>query len=333
MDDSTASGTEESSDAAHPRDHASSESRLAQARVSATRRFTSIRERSPIVDGLATAVVHDSEVGGGLMAGALAFRMFLFLVPFVLFMFTAFGTAGDIADKSPQDLASSVGISGLLAKGVVNTNSLSTGQKWTILFVSGYAMILASRSLVKALVASVCLAWKIPRQKVRSTAAGVIFIVYFTVVSLLTSGLARLRNAAPTPGIALEIAWLAIPFVSIWWLMAKLPHRNAPVWALIPGAIVTSIGFQVIHLLTVWWIAPSATSKTETYGIIGISLATLAWCYIGGRLIIGSTVLNAALWRRYEDNHSGVVLNVLEPGAKFVEQVKHAFGSLLGLFR
>lgn len=307
--------------------------RVDATKESASTKMRNARERSAFVDGLASAAIHDGEVGGGLMAGALAFRMFLFLVPFVLFMFTAFGAAGSVASKSPADLAASVGISGLLAKGVVNTDSLSTGQKWTILFVSGYAMILASRSLVKALVASVCLAWKIPRQRIKSTTAGLVFIVYFTVVSLLTSGLARLRDAAPTPGILLEIAWLAVPFVSIWWLMARLPHRNAPVWALIPGAIVTAVGFQVMHLLTVWWIAPSATSKTETYGVIGISLATLAWCYIGGRLIVGSTVLNAALWRRYEDNHSGVVLGVLEPGAKFVEQVKHGLRSLSSLFR
>ena len=292
-----------------------------------------IPNSSAIVDGLASAALHDSEVGGGLMAGAIAFRAFLFLVPFVLFMFTAFDAAGNVAQKSPEQMASSVGISGLLAKGVINSSSMTSGQKWTILLVSGYAMIVAARSLVKTLVSAICLAWKIPRVKLRPTAGALIFIVYFTVVSLLTSELARLKAAAPTPGIALEIAWLGVPFISIWWLMVKLPHRNAPAWALIPGAVVTAVGIQVMHLVTVWWIAPSASSKTETYGVIAISLSTLAWCYFAGRLIVGSTVLNAALWRRYEENHPGLILSTIEPGAKLVHRVRSWLGSTLELFR
>lgn len=291
------------------------------------------RRRSAVVDGLASAVTHDAEVGGGVMAGALAFRLFLFLVPFVLFMFTLFGTAGEVAGRSPTDLASSVGISGLLAKGVLNTSSLSTGEKWTILIVSGYALVVAARSLVKTLVTAICLAWQMPRVKPRATSAGLLFIAYFTVTSVLTSGIARLRAASPTPGVALTIAWLLIPLLSVWWLMAKLPHRDAPAWALLPGAVITAIGFQMMHLLTVLWIAPSATSKTETYGILGISLATLAWCYLAGRLVVGSTVLNAALWRRYRVRHPDVLLTPDETGAKVAHRTRAWLRSALELFR
>ncbi|MBU3701685.1 MAG: YihY/virulence factor BrkB family protein [Acidimicrobiia bacterium] len=291
------------------------------------------RRRSAVVDGLASAVSHDAEVGGGVMAGALAFRLFLFLVPYVLFMFTLFGTAGEVAGRSPTDLASSVGISGLLAKGVLNTSSLSAGEKWTILFVSGYALVVAARSLVKTLVAAICLAWQMPRIRPRATSAGLLFIAYFTVTSLLTSGIARLRAASPTPGMALTIAWLVIPLLSVWWLMAKLPHRDAPAWSLLPGAVITAIGFQAMHLLTVLWIAPSATSKTETYGVLGISLATLAWCYLAGRLVVGSTVLNAALWRRYRERHPDVALTTDESGTKFAQRTRVWLRSALDLFR
>lgn len=307
--------------------------RLERARSSVTDRFSEVRGRSAIVDGLASTWVHDSEVGGGVMAGALAFRLFLFLVPFVLFVFTALGASSEAVNKSPEDLATSAGISGLLAQGVVNTATFSTGQKWTILLVSGYATFMAARSFVKTLSDTVCLAWRIPRVRLKKTRPAIAFIIYFTIASFLTAELGRLRSAAPTPGVLLTLAWLAVPFVSIWWLMAKLPRRPTPTWTLLPGAAVAAVGFQLMHLVTVWFIAPSTTSKTETYGVIGISLATLLWCYIAGRIVIGCTVLNAALWRRYEMHHPDLAQQRLDPDATLVSRAVAALRSSFELFR
>ena len=202
-----------------------------------------------------------------------------------------------------------------------------------ILVVAGYALVMASRSMVKTLVAAMCLAWKIPRIRMKSTSAGLVFIVYFTVVTVLTSQIAHLRATLPAPGIGLTIAWLVVPLLSVLWLMAKLPHANAPVWALLPGAVVAAIGFQAMHLLTVWWFVPSASSKSETYGVLGVSLATLAWCYIAGRLVVGSTVLNAALWMRYEQDNPGLILSTIEPGAKLVQRVRSWLKASFDLFR
>lgn len=307
--------------------------RVARTRAEISTRFARLRGRSAIVDSLAQTWEHDAEVGGGVFSGALAFRLFLFLVPYVLFVFTALGTTSEALQKSPESLASAAGISGLLAKGVLNTTTLSTGQKWTVLFVSGYATFTASRSLVKTLSASVSLAWKIPRVRLGSTKPALVFIVFFTVATYLTAGLGRLRAAAPTPGIALTIGWLAVPFVSIWWLMARLPRRATPTWALIPGAVVAAIGFQIMHLATVVFIAPSAVSKTEIYGVIGIALTTLLWCYIAGRLVIGSTVLNAALWRRYEEHHPEEAKQQLDPNLTLVQRTTGALKASISLFR
>lgn len=312
-------------------ERAAAPGRVDRWRAALTTRFERARSRSAVVDGLAATWSHDSEVGGGVMSGALAFRLFLFLVPLVLLFFTAFGTAAEVADRSAEEMATSAGISGLLAKGVVNAGSMSTGQKWTILVVAGYATFTASRSVVKTLVDAVCLAWKMPRVRLRRTKPALVFIAYFTLATWLTSELGRLRAAAPAPGVTLTVAWLVVPFLSIWWLMARLPHRNAPTWALIPGAVLTAIGFQVMHIVTVAWIAPSMANRTETYGVIGVSLTVLLWCYLVGRLVIGSTVLNAALWRRYESRHPEIVSSELEPtswGARIRQSVSAAIDLL-----
>lgn len=278
-------------------------SSLASARGRATSTARTVRERSPIVDGIVHAWEHDTAVGGGIMAGALAFRVFFFLVPYVLFIFTLLGTASTVSETSASDMARKAGISGVLAKGVINTNTLSTGQKWVLLIVSGYATFMAARSVVKTIVDESCLVWQIPRVKMRRFRPTVLFIVFITVVSWLTSELGTLRASMPAPGILLTVAWMLLPLIAGWWLMAKLPHGNAPNWALLPGAVIFAVGLQVMHLFTVFYIARYASSKSETYGVVGVALAALLWCYVAGRLVIGTAVFNAALWRRYEAKH------------------------------
>ena len=306
---------------------------LDKSRSAATATARSLRQRSPVADGLARAWEHDSAVGGGLMAGALAFRLFLFLVPFVLFMFTLLGSASTLAESSATDMAKRAGISGVLATGIVNTESLSGGQKWVILLVAGYAMLMAARSVVSTIVAATCLVWQIPRVRIKKFRPALLFIAFITIVSWLTSVLGQLRSAAPAPGIVLTVAWLAIPLLAGWWLMAHLPHRNAPVWAVLPGALVLGIGLQLMHVFTVVYISRSASSKSETYGVVGVALATLLWCYVAGRLLIATAVINAALWRRFETRNPGYENETKQSPTSPISRMLGWLRSSLGLLR
>jgi uncharacterized BrkB/YihY/UPF0761 family membrane protein len=83
-------------------------------------------------------------------------------------------------------------------------------------------------------------------------------------------------------------------FVS--WL---LPHpEDIDLWHLVPGAVVFGIGAEALHVVTVVWIPYLVSSKSETYGAIGIALVLLFWAYLLGRVMTASAVLNAALYTR-----------------------------------
>jgi hypothetical protein len=79
------------------------------------RRTWTTRERSRVEDALVSRRDHstligagfdiaelDVHVGGGILAGAVAFRLFLFLVPFVYVLFTAVGLASKAANQDPR---------------------------------------------------------------------------------------------------------------------------------------------------------------------------------------------------------------------------------------
>jgi uncharacterized BrkB/YihY/UPF0761 family membrane protein len=61
------------------------------------------------------------------------------------------------------------------------------------------------------------------------------------------------------------------------------------------------IGMEILHVLTVYWIAHEVESKTDTYGAIGFALALLLWAYLMGRFITSSAVINESLWTNYQE--------------------------------
>jgi hypothetical protein len=63
------------------------------------------RQRSGMVDAGFLVQELDARVGGGILAGALAFRIFLFMVPVVYVIFTALGVASRALGHDPAQLA------------------------------------------------------------------------------------------------------------------------------------------------------------------------------------------------------------------------------------
>jgi len=262
-----------------------------------------LRSSSTLVDALARTWEYDAEVGGGLMAGALAFRLFMFMVPFTVCSFTIVASLADLFGLAARDLSQRIGIGGILADGVVNVNSLSLTSRLVLLAITAYATVIAARTVIRTIVDAYCLIWRMPRLRVRRTRAGLVFIGFVAVYGVLTTGLARLRAVAPAPGLALTVLAIAVPLVAWLWASAVLPRGDAPAWALIPGAVTFAVGVELIHVFTVFWIAREVASKSETYGVIGISLTVLLWAYICGRLVTGTAVVNAVLWRRFVQDH------------------------------
>ncbi|MFM7272092.1 MAG: YhjD/YihY/BrkB family envelope integrity protein [Actinomycetes bacterium] len=277
--------------------------RVRVVRRTATDRVAALRSTSTYFDAVVRAWEYDSEIGGGLMAGALAFRLFMFMVPFTVFGFTVLSLLGDLLGLPPRDMANRAGIGGVVAKGVVNVNSLSTGSRLVLLVIVGYALIAAGRSVIRTIVDAYCLIWRMPRLRIARTRAALVFVGFVVAYGVLSTLLSRLRAIAPAPGFALTVAAIAVPLLAWLWASATLPRGAAPVWALIPGAATFAVGVELIHLFTVYWVAHQVTQKSETYGVIGISLTVLLWAYIAGRLVTGTAVVNATLWRRFEETH------------------------------
>ena len=86
------------------------------------------RQRSGMVDAGFLVQELDATVGGGILAGALAFRLFLFMVPFVYVVFTVLGGIAHAVGQDPAHVLGNIGITGILANTVVKIDEKSA---WT----------------------------------------------------------------------------------------------------------------------------------------------------------------------------------------------------------
>ena len=276
--------------------------RLASERARLQQELNTRRQRSGMVDAGFLVQELDARVGGGILAGALAFRIFLFMVPLVYVAFTVLGAASTAATQDPAQLARDIGITGVLASAVVKAQDHSAWTLAVLLAGAAVALFLTAGSLLKALYVVHWLIWRIPRAMPAGLVPRVALIGVALTASALGVAVNRVRSSSGVAGAVIAIVVItAASFALWWWVSWKLPHAPARARALVPGALLVAIGADVLHVLTTYWIGHLVARKTNTYGSVGIALAVLLWVYILGRIIVASAGLNAALWYRRQN--------------------------------
>jgi len=281
------------------------------ARESVRARVTHLRERaertragiearradSASIDTAFEAVERDAQSGGGVLAAAVAFRLFMFLVPYAFVMCTGFGLASTAAGQDPGDAARSAGITGLLASAVASTSTLSLANRFVALVVGGFALALTARSLVRVLWIVHRLIWRVQPQRKPSPWSPLIVVGFVTALF----GLGDLTSWIGSHSLLLRVVaiFLTILFSGGAWFFASwvLPRDQCALWALLPGALIVGLGVGVLQILTITYVVHVVTRKSALYGAIGIALALLLWTYFAGRLLTAAIAANASLWK------------------------------------
>jgi membrane protein len=218
------------------------------------------RPSSRAVDAAFATLERDVTNGGGVLAAAVAFRIFIFMVPFVFVIVTAFPFASDAADQDPSELADKFGMAGLASTAIHSAADLSVWNRLALLVAGLFALVLASRSLVRVLRITHGLAWnvRVPKmQKPFRAALGLILVVFLLtlfggITAEINLGFIGLIPALTT-GVVVVGLWL---FVQL-----HLPRRDVPWQELVPGAVVVGVGAEALQLATVVWFTRYIESK------------------------------------------------------------------------
>ncbi|MDX6656860.1 MAG: rane protein [Solirubrobacteraceae bacterium] len=278
------------------------------------------RQDHPSIDAVFEMADRDAEVGGGIMAGALAYRLFIWLLPAALVAIAGLGYAAAAASVDPKDAAQSLGLAGIVSSSVAG--SAQSSSRAYALLVGLPILLVATRSFLRTLIIAHRLVWTDARTAatkptVVATVRLLVAIVGFAVISTLT---ATLRHASVVGG-TIALLVLVIPYSALWLLVSvHLPHRDAPWQNLVPGALVLGIGLEAMQAATTYFIGPSAESKQGTYGSLGVAAALLLGLFFISRILVATAVVNATLWDRRARRREGRRIRRLKAPAPGVGQ-------------
>lgn len=245
----------------------------------------------------------DERIAGPVLSTAVAFRLFMLLVPLLLIMVAVVGFLH--VSGSTDAVADHLGFSQILVDTFDRVGDDAASSRWIILWVGVVAMAVAIRSIAMTLEVVHRNAWgtgavtRMSRTIDYMTALGVALVIVAYVVGaqwvrVHVSGGGVF--ASFIIGIGTVLAYLAI--------MEILPTARGAGWRdLLPGALLIGAGTQLLHYLTVFHFADKVGRASATFGPLGIAVAALAWLYLIGRLMVLAPILNATIWRaRHPDD-------------------------------
>lgn len=290
----------EEKDTEHTRRIAALKGKSEELRVRADetwKRVEASRSSNTTVDAAFEVYERDRDRLGPLLSAAVAFRLFLVFVPYVAFWVILAG----LFSVDREDLTTA-GIAGLTAQTITDVSSQSPWTKIFTLLIVAWAVLLASRSMVKALRLTYATAWELGRPVFHDTTkAGLLFLAFVTAAALATALARQLREASSD-----VVGWLVTTLVVfviylVTWLLACrfLPRAEGTTWmAMLPGSVLFAVGAQALQLLVVLWFAPRIDNATAHYGALGIAILLLGGIYLIGRLIVAAAFVNATIWFR-----------------------------------
>jgi uncharacterized BrkB/YihY/UPF0761 family membrane protein len=262
--------------------------RAARARVDAA------RPHHATIDLGLSLFERDASIGGGLLAGALAYRLFVLLLPTALLFVSGLGLYADAAHKSTSEAAREAGLHGLIASQVASTSS--DGARWLVFILLVPAVLYATATLYRALAIVHGIVWHGSGRGARVTPRGIgILFPALLLVIAAAQLVGWIRRHDQLGGVTALLVYLVLAGGAWLLLSLQLPHRDVGWHALLPGAALVGVGLLIVNVFNVYVTTRLVEGRADTYGALGIATALLLSLVIVGRLIVLSAELNAQL--------------------------------------
>jgi uncharacterized BrkB/YihY/UPF0761 family membrane protein len=277
-------------------------------------RAEAFRERSVLVDLGVRVYDRDREAAGTLLGSALALRLFLFFVPFVLF---TVGIAGLVGHYSGYDsLSSDAGISGSIGAQIDAAFAQSSTSSWLIVAAGLFGMASAGYSLSRAMIVSSALSWQLGGRQRSSIGVIGTLVGLIVCIGLVATIVNAIREAT---GVAVASAsFIAVVGVyAVLWILVfqTLPRGTTDPGASLPGALAVSLALTGMQAISTLYLPGAIERSSQLYGAIGVTLATLGWVYVIGRVVAFAFSLNAVIFEQF-GSVSGIVFSV--PGLRAI---------------
>ena len=236
----------------------------------------------------------DRNRGGGLLAGGLAYRLFLWGLPATLFVVTIFGAAAAGSDETPEAAAHHLGLGSAVATMVSNAAAESQKSPWFLALIGFVLMVWAGRSAARAFRLVAEIAW---RRRESFRPSSVKSSLAFSAIALGSVAMQAVSVTLFAERAAIRLgewALVTVLFVVLAvWIMTVLPHGGRSWLAVVPGAITFVAALRGLSLATAIYFVPKLGRIEDLYGALGFAIVILLWLYVIARVYVGAQFLNA----------------------------------------
>lgn len=278
--------------------------------------MASIKEKlaaKPVIGPLLRIQDRFGEVQGDPLANGIALQIFLSLIPLLL---VAIAVVGFIAGGDATFTGDAIDLLGIPADGdaagalrTTIENAEESRQAASIIGVLG--LLWRGLAVVAAVQRAIDNVWQTQSEGFKDKAravlwllgAGVIFVASFAVTTVLNFLPGFLAPVSILVGLGVNLGLFL-------WTYSELGRLPVGWRALLPGAALCAVGFEVLKLVGTIYVPRLVASSSALYGSLGIVIAILAWLAFFGRLLVYGAVVNVLRW---ESGHGTVQVPVEVP--------------------
>jgi uncharacterized BrkB/YihY/UPF0761 family membrane protein len=255
------------------------------------------RARHRSVDVAFATIERDSEIGGSLLAGALAYRLFVFLLPFAVFVVVGLGLYAGATDQSTAEVAGEIGMTRIIATQV--SSAASDSARWWVLVVSVPVLAYAIGQLYRSIAIVHALAYDGSGRAVKLLPRSIGLFGLAVIGQAVAVNVATALSRGSIFAVLLGIAIGVVSVSALWLGVTELfPHATASLTERIPGAVLYGVGTLALYLFNAVVIGWLIEEREDSYGALGAAAALLFSLYLTGRLIVASAALNAVVLGR-----------------------------------
>jgi membrane protein len=252
-----------------------------------------------------------SELNGNYLASSVTLSAFLSLFPLLLFAIAVLGFFSANSPDLAGDVVERLGLTGDAAEGI--TTAIETAERSrraaSVIGIAG--LLWSGLGLIAAFQYAINAAWQVTGRGWRDKLKGLMWLAGATLLfltSFATSTVIRWLPGFLAP--LTTLAGLSVNFGLWLWTFKILATREVGWKALVPGAVVGALGFEVLKAVGAFYVPGAVSSASALYGTLGVVFATLAWLLFFGRLVVYAAVVNVVRW---EEDHGTVVLEMEVP--------------------
>lgn len=270
-------------------------------------------ESKPVVGTLLRIQDRFGEVQGDPLANGIALQIFLSLIPLLLVTIAIVGfvAGGDVTFA--RDAIDFLGIpaNGEAAETLRTTIENAEESRRVASIVGGLGLLWRGIAVVVAVQRALDNVWQTRSEGLKDKLRAVLWLVGAALIFAASFAVTTVLNFLPGFLAPLSIlVGLAVNLGLFLWSFSELGRLPVGWRALLPGALVCAVGFEILKLVGTLYVPRLVAGSSALYGSLGVMIALLAWLAFFGRLFVYGAVVNVLRW---ESDHGTVQVPVEVP--------------------